>query len=87
MLDNSVNWQIALVDDEQEIKGTWKLEATAPKATARRLNIWLAANDQGSANLGLSFGDVLAKVAVAAGPKEPPKDRRARGASTRRSKK
>ncbi len=84
MLDKSVSWQIVLVDDDQETKGTWMLKTKAPKATSRRLNIWLAANDQGGADLGLSFGDILSKVDVTAGKRERPTSRRARGATTRR---
>jgi len=84
MLDEKVNWKVVILDEDQQTKGSWTLDTKAPKATARRLNMWLAASDQGGASLGIAFGDVASKLSVVAGPRERPTSRRARGASGRR---
>lgn len=83
MLDEKVQWQVVILDGEQT-KASWTLDTKAPKATARRLSMALVAGDQAGADLGIAFGDVSSKLAVAAEPVERPTSQRVRGASGRR---
>lgn len=80
MLDEKVNWKVVILDSDQKTKASWKLETKAPKATARRLGMWLAAGEVGTADLRIAFGDVSTKLAVAT----PPRPREASGRRQRR---
>jgi len=84
MLDEEVHWKVVILDTEQKAKASWSLDTKAPKATARRLSMWLVAGDQGGADLGIAFGDVASKLTVTTGPGKGVDDRPARGASGRR---
>ncbi|MHC4513018.1 MAG: hypothetical protein ACYTGW_19650 [Planctomycetota bacterium] len=84
-LNEKVAWTVVLLDDDQDTKASFPLDTKAPKATARRLHMWLAA-DQGGANLGIAFGDVASGLQVVAAPPERSNSGRVRGATTRRRK-
>lgn len=79
MLDEKINWKVAILDEKQEIKASFNLETKAPKATARRLGMWLAAGDRGGADLGIAFGDVSTKLPVIAPADDSRQGREASG--------
>ena len=84
-LDNKCNWMVVLgKGDADEPVVRWTLKTTTPQVTVGRLNMSLAAGDQGGASLSVRFGDIAASLNVAAGKRKQPSSRRSGGNQRRR---